>query len=53
MPWILLLVATLFCAPLQAVTLPGVTTSATSTTSQTPPVEPDAAQKKSRLRRVG
>ncbi|QKN82647.1 mechanosensitive channel protein [Scandinavium goeteborgense] len=46
MPWILLLVATLFCAPLQAVTLPGVTTSATSTTSQTPPVEPDAAQKK-------
>ncbi len=46
MPWILLLIATLFCAPLQAVTIPGVTTSATSTTSQTPPAEPDAAQKK-------
>jgi len=45
-PWILLLLASLFCAPLQAVTLPGVTTSTTSTTSQTPPTEPDAAQKK-------
>ena len=44
MPWILLLLATLFCAPLQAVTIPGVTTSAAP--SQRAPAEPDAAQKK-------
>ncbi|MGU3413579.1 mechanosensitive channel protein [Enterobacteriaceae bacterium C34A] len=44
MPWILLLIATLFCAPLQAVTIPGVTTSAT--TSQPASSEPDATQKK-------
>lgn len=43
MPWILLLIATLFCAPLQAVTLPGVTASASSSPA---PTQPDAAQKK-------
>lgn len=40
----LLLIAALFCAPLQAVTIPGVTTSATA--NQSAPAEPDAAQKK-------
>lgn len=44
MPWILLLIAALFCAPLQAVTIPGVTSSAT--TSQPANSEPDATQKK-------
>lgn len=43
MPWILLLIATLFCAPLQAVTIPGVTAP---TSSSSTPAEPDAAQKK-------
>lgn len=42
MPWILLLIATLFCAPLQAVTIPGVTAAASQPSSN----EPDAAQKK-------
>ncbi|MRS13843.1 mechanosensitive channel protein [Enterobacteriaceae bacterium RIT691] len=42
MPWILLLIATLFCAPSQAVTIPGVTTTAPQNNA---PV-PDAAQKK-------
>ncbi|MBB1200027.1 mechanosensitive channel protein [Enterobacteriaceae bacterium 89] len=42
MPWILLLIAALFCAPLQAVTIPGVTPAA----SQPAPSAPDAAQKK-------
>lgn len=42
MPWILLLIATLFCAPLQAVTIPGVTAAASQPSSS----EPDAAQKK-------
>ncbi|HEY2453909.1 MAG TPA: mechanosensitive channel protein [Scandinavium sp.] len=46
MPWILLLIATLFCAPLQAVTLPGVTTPTAGATSQPAPAEPDATQKK-------
>ncbi|MFP2470186.1 mechanosensitive channel protein [Pseudescherichia vulneris] len=46
MPWILLLIATLFCAPLQAVTLPGVTAPASSSDSTSPSAEPDAAQKK-------
>ncbi|MFP2423347.1 mechanosensitive channel protein [Pseudescherichia vulneris] len=46
MPWILLLIATLFCAPLQAVTLPGVTAPASSSDSASPSAEPDAAQKK-------
>jgi small-conductance mechanosensitive channel len=45
-PWILLLIATLFCAPLQAVTLPGVTTPTAGATSQPVPAEPDATQKK-------
>ncbi|SNY76836.1 mechanosensitive channel protein [Enterobacter sp. CC120223-11] len=44
MPWILLLIATLFCSPLQAVTIPGVTSSAA--TSQPASSEPDATQKK-------
>lgn len=44
MPRFLLLIAVLFCAPLQAVTIPGVTTSATA--NQSAPAEPDAAQKK-------
>jgi Small-conductance mechanosensitive channel len=42
-PWILLLIAALFCSPLQAVTIPGVTPAATAPTA---PAEPDAAQKK-------
>ncbi|MFP2237966.1 mechanosensitive channel protein [Pseudescherichia vulneris] len=46
MPWILLLIATLFCAPLQAVTLPGVTAPASSSDSASASAEPDAAQKK-------
>lgn len=46
MPWILLLIATLFCAPLQAVTLPGVTTPTAGVTRQSAPAEPDATQKK-------
>ncbi|MFG6657225.1 mechanosensitive channel protein [Scandinavium sp. M-37] len=46
MPWILLLIATLFCAPLQAVTLPGVTAPASSSDSASTSAEPDAAQKK-------
>jgi small-conductance mechanosensitive channel len=45
-PWILLLIATLFCAPLQAVTLPGVTAPASSSDSASASAEPDAAQKK-------
>jgi small-conductance mechanosensitive channel len=45
-PWILLLIATLFCAPLQAVTIPGVTTPAVGATTQSAPAEPDATQKK-------
>ncbi|WP_449553640.1 mechanosensitive channel protein [Lelliottia amnigena] len=43
MPWILLLLFCLFCAPAQAVTIPGVTTGAS--TSQPAP-EPDVEQKK-------
>lgn len=46
MPWFLLLIATLFCAPLQAVTLPGVTAPASSSDSASASAEPDAAQKK-------
>ncbi|MDX6021197.1 mechanosensitive channel protein [Scandinavium sp. V105_16] len=46
MPWILLLIATLFCAPLQAVTLPGVTAPASSSNSASASAKPDAAQKK-------
>lgn len=42
MPWILLLIATLFCAPLQAATIPNVT----ATAAQNASVSPDVAQKK-------
>lgn len=44
MPWILFLLVTLFCAPVQAVTLPGVTP--TTEPHQSATTEPDAAQKK-------
>ncbi|WP_217186088.1 mechanosensitive channel protein [Enterobacter soli] len=46
MPWILLLVLSLFCAPSLAVAIPGVTTGTSSTAQKTPPPEPDAEQKK-------
>ncbi|KNC94774.1 mechanosensitive channel protein, partial [Trabulsiella odontotermitis] len=46
MPWVLLLLFALFSAPLQAVTIPGVTPSTASDASQTPAQEPDLAQKK-------
>ncbi|MDR2264932.1 MAG: mechanosensitive channel protein [Enterobacter asburiae] len=46
MPWILLLVLSLFCAPSLAVAIPGVTTGTSSTAQNTPPSEPDAEQKK-------
>lgn len=46
MPWMLLLVFSLFCAPSFAAAVPGVTTGTTSTTQNTPPPEPDAEQKK-------
>ncbi|KAF1371074.1 mechanosensitive channel protein [Yokenella regensburgei] len=42
MPWILLLIVALFSAPLQAVSIPGVTT----TSSAPAAAEPDVAQKK-------
>jgi len=45
-PWILLLVLSLFCAPSLAVAIPGVTTGTSSTAQNTPPPEPDAEQKK-------
>ncbi|QDE47389.1 hypothetical protein EIN43_09900 [Enterobacter hormaechei] len=41
MPWILLLLFSLFSAPSLAVTLPGVTTGATASQQNAPP-EPDA-----------
>ncbi|CAM4066757.1 MULTISPECIES: mechanosensitive channel protein [Lelliottia] len=44
MPWILLLLLCLFGAPAQAVTIPGVTTNASSSQPTTP--EPDVEQKK-------
>lgn len=46
MPWILLLLLCLFVTPAQAVTLPGVTTGASSSQSTTPAAEPDVEQKK-------
>ncbi|MGK3225943.1 mechanosensitive channel protein [Enterobacter soli] len=46
MPWILLLVLSLFCAPSLAVAIPGVTTGTSSTAQNTPPPEPDVEQKK-------
>lgn len=45
MPWILLLLISLFCLPAQAVSLPGIPAAATSEQS-TPPPEPDVEQKK-------
>jgi len=44
-PWILLLLISLFCLPAQAVSLPGVP-AATATDATTPPAEPDVEQKK-------
>ena len=46
MPWILLLLFCLFCAPAQAVTIPGVTTGASTSQQATPAPEPDVEQKK-------
>ncbi|WP_054179999.1 mechanosensitive channel protein [Trabulsiella odontotermitis] len=46
MPWVFLFLFALFSAPLQAVTIPGVTTSTSSDTSQASTQEPDLAQKK-------
>jgi len=45
-PWILLLLFCLFCAPAQAVTIPGVTTGASTSQPTTPAPEPDVEQKK-------
>jgi hypothetical protein len=45
-PWILLLLISLFCAPAQAVSIPGVTTGAATSEQNTPPAEPDIEQKK-------
>lgn len=46
MPWILLLLFCLFCAPAQAVTIPGVTTGASTSQQTTPAPDPDVEQKK-------
>ncbi|MDK9586119.1 mechanosensitive channel protein [Lelliottia wanjuensis] len=46
MPWILLLLLCLFGAPAQAVTIPGVTTSASSSQPPATAPEPDVEQKK-------
>jgi len=45
-PWILLLLASLFCSSVQAVAIPGVTTGATSTETPAATPEPDVEQKK-------
>ncbi|WP_285110668.1 mechanosensitive channel protein [Leclercia adecarboxylata] len=45
MPWILLLLISLFCLPAQAVSLPGVP-AATPAEATTPAAEPDVEQKK-------
>ena len=45
MPWILLLLISLFCLPAQAVSLPGIS-AATASEQSTPPPEPDVEQKK-------
>jgi small-conductance mechanosensitive channel len=45
-PWILLLLFCLFSAPAQAVTIPGVTTGASTSQQTTPAPEPDVEQKK-------
>lgn len=44
MPWILLLLISLFCLPAQAVSLPGIPAAASE--QSTPPPEPDVEQKK-------
>nr|WP_270094370.1 mechanosensitive channel protein [Leclercia adecarboxylata] len=44
-PWILLLLISLFCLPAQAVSLPGIP-AATASEQSTPPPEPDVEQKK-------
>lgn len=46
MPWILLLLISLFSAPSFAVAIPGVTTGTTASQQNTPPQEPDVEQKK-------
>ena len=46
MPWILLLLISLFSAPSFAVAIPGVTTGTTASQQSTPPPEPDVEQKK-------
>ncbi|WP_230352045.1 mechanosensitive channel protein [Lelliottia sp. WAP21] len=46
MPWILVFLFCLFCAPAQAVTIPGVTTGASASQESTPPPEPNVEQKK-------
>lgn len=46
MPWILLLLFYLFCAPAQAIAIPGVTTSTTASAQTAPTPEPDVEQKK-------
>lgn len=46
MPWILLLLFYLFCAPAQAIAIPGVTTSTTASAQTAPAPEPDVEQKK-------
>jgi small-conductance mechanosensitive channel len=45
-PWILLLLFYLFCAPAQAIAIPGVTTSTTASAQTAPAPEPDVEQKK-------
>ncbi|KAF1852616.1 hypothetical protein Lal_00008752 [Lupinus albus] len=45
-PWILLLLISLFSAPSFAVAIPGVTTGTTASQQGTPPPEPDVEQKK-------
>lgn len=50
MPWILVFLFCLFCAPAQAVTIPGVTTGASASQEKAPPPEPDVEQKKAAYR---
>lgn len=49
MPWILLLLAALFTAPLSAATLPGVPTANTDKNSAS---EPDVEQKRAEIGRA-
>ncbi|KFC02011.1 potassium efflux system protein/small-conductance mechanosensitive channel [Trabulsiella guamensis ATCC 49490] len=46
MPWVFLFLFALFCAPLQAVTIPGITSGASSDKNAATAQEPDLAQKK-------